>query len=38
MLQYAIYMVGVLRMVPLAVLLPGMDGQWLSRLIHTLTA
>lgn len=36
MLQSVIYLVSVLRMVPLAVLLPGVDGSWLSRLAHML--
>jgi hypothetical protein len=36
MLQSVIFLVSVLRMVPLAVLVPGLDGQWLSRLAHML--
>jgi hypothetical protein len=32
MLQYALFFVTVLRSAPLAVLFPGLDGHWLSRL------
>jgi hypothetical protein len=37
MLQYALFLVTVLRSAPLAVLLPGLDGHWLSRLTQTFT-
>jgi|HubBroStandDraft_6_1064221.scaffolds.fasta_scaffold64346_2 hypothetical protein len=32
MLQYAIFFVSVLRAAPLGVLIPGLDGHWLTRL------
>ena len=37
MLQYAIFLVSVLRFAPLSALLPGLDGPWLARLGHLLT-
>jgi len=32
MLQYALFLVTVLRSAPLPVLFPALDGHWLSRL------
>ena len=37
MLQYALFLVTVLRSAPLAVLFPGLDGHWLSRLVQVIT-
>ena len=37
MFQGAIFLVSVLRTVPLAVLLPGLDGSWLARIGGLLT-
>lgn len=36
MFQYAIFLASTLRVVPLAVLLPGLDAHWISRLGHLL--
>jgi hypothetical protein len=37
MFQSVIFLVSVLRMVPLSVLLPGIDGTWVARFIQTIT-
>lgn len=36
MFQYAIFLVGMLRAAPLAVLLPVVDSHWLAKIGHLL--
>ena len=36
MLQYAIFLVAVLRTAPLAVLIPGLDAHWLMKIEQVL--